>query len=58
MHQLVSVEQERSATLTANSSACWLQLMWDKVHVVNVEVMGESKSYYLKGGEGIASGSL
>lgn len=52
------VQQARCAALTANGSACWLQLTWDKVHSANVEVMGESKSDNLKGGEGVASGSL
>lgn len=32
--------------------------MWDQVHSANVEVMGESKSDYFEGGEGVASGSL
>lgn len=50
--------QVRCATLTANSSACWLQLVWDKVHSANAEVTRESKSDYLKGGESVASGSL
>lgn len=45
------VQQVKSAALSANSSVCWLQLMWDKVHSANVEVMGEGKSDYLKGGE-------
>lgn len=43
------VQQVKCATLSANSSACWLQPMWDKVHSANVEVMGEGKSDYLKG---------
>lgn len=54
----VDLQQVRRASLTADSSACWLQLTWDQVHSADVEVMGESKSDYFEGGEGVASGSL